>query len=160
MKVAISKPERKPSPNLTIYAGSLNSLFFCFYNCDKNTNVYYLGHPVYGCLFLFFWDRVSLCSPGCPGTHFVDQAGLKLSNPPASASQLWLFVTASQTNTYDHYLSLNIWLKKQTDKELCLGPLSNYAVQADPERMLLLPRPPEGWDYRCVSSHSTFLKEI
>jgi hypothetical protein len=25
-----------------------------------------------------FWDRVSLCSPGCPGTHFVDQAGLEL----------------------------------------------------------------------------------
>jgi hypothetical protein len=23
-----------------------------------------------------FRDRVSLCSPGCPGTHFVDQAGL------------------------------------------------------------------------------------
>jgi hypothetical protein len=33
-------------------------------------------------------DRVSLCSPGCPGTHFVDQAGLKLGNPPASASQV------------------------------------------------------------------------
>jgi hypothetical protein len=29
------------------------------------------------------WDRVSLCSPGCPGTHSVDQAGLKLRNPPA-----------------------------------------------------------------------------
>jgi hypothetical protein len=42
-------------------------------------------------LFLFglfcFRDRVSLCSPGCPGTHFVEQAGLKLRNPPASASQ-------------------------------------------------------------------------
>jgi hypothetical protein len=25
-----------------------------------------------------FRDRVSLCSPGCPGTHFVDQAGLEL----------------------------------------------------------------------------------
>jgi hypothetical protein len=37
-------------------------------------------------LFLFFWDRVSLYSPGCPGTHFVDQAGLELRNPPASAS--------------------------------------------------------------------------
>jgi hypothetical protein len=24
-------------------------------------------------LFLFFRDRVSLCSPGCPGTHSVDQ---------------------------------------------------------------------------------------
>jgi hypothetical protein len=23
-----------------------------------------------------FQDRVSLCSPGCPGTHSVDQAGL------------------------------------------------------------------------------------
>jgi hypothetical protein len=23
-------------------------------------------------------DRVSLCSPGCPGTHVVDQVGIKL----------------------------------------------------------------------------------
>jgi hypothetical protein len=37
---------------------------------------------------LVFQDRVSLCSPGCPGTHFVDQAGLELRNPPASASQV------------------------------------------------------------------------
>jgi hypothetical protein len=27
---------------------------------------------------LVFRDRVSLCSPGCPGTHSVDQAGLEL----------------------------------------------------------------------------------
>jgi hypothetical protein len=40
-------------------------------------------------LFCFvFRDRVSLCSPGCPGTHFVDQAGLELRNPPASASRV------------------------------------------------------------------------
>jgi hypothetical protein len=39
------------------------------------------------CLFVcLFRDRVSLYSPGCPGTHFVDQAGLELRNPPASAS--------------------------------------------------------------------------
>ena len=38
---------------------------------------------------LFFRDRVSLYSPGCPGTHSVDQAGgLELRNPPASASQV------------------------------------------------------------------------
>ena len=36
--------------------------------------------------FLVFRDRVSLYSPGCPGTHFVDQAGLELRNLPASAS--------------------------------------------------------------------------
>jgi hypothetical protein len=37
---------------------------------------------------LFFRDRVSLYSPGCPGTHFVDQAGLELRNLPASASRV------------------------------------------------------------------------
>jgi hypothetical protein len=37
-------------------------------------------------LVLVFRDRVSLYSPGCPGTHFVDQAGLELRNSPASAS--------------------------------------------------------------------------
>jgi hypothetical protein len=39
-------------------------------------------------MFLVFRDRISPCSPGCPGTHFVDQAGLELRNPPASASQV------------------------------------------------------------------------
>jgi hypothetical protein len=53
-------------------------------------------------VFYFFQDRVSLCSPGCPGTHSVDQAGLKLRDPAASASQVlglkectrttWLFL--------------------------------------------------------------------
>jgi hypothetical protein len=37
-------------------------------------------------LFFVFHDRVSLYSPGCAGTHFVDQAGLELRNLPASAS--------------------------------------------------------------------------
>jgi hypothetical protein len=62
-----------------------------------NVNIYsftiiYLFSSVFFCLFvcfvLFFRDRVSLCSPGCPGTHFVDQAGLELRNPPASASRV------------------------------------------------------------------------
>jgi hypothetical protein len=35
---------------------------------------------------MVFQDRVSPYSSGCPGTHFVDQAGLELRNPPASAS--------------------------------------------------------------------------
>jgi hypothetical protein len=35
-----------------------------------------------------FRDRVFPCSPGCPGTHSVDQAGLELRNPPVSASQV------------------------------------------------------------------------
>jgi hypothetical protein len=38
--------------------------------------------------FLVFGDKVFLYSLGCPGTHFLDQAGLELRNPPASASQV------------------------------------------------------------------------
>jgi hypothetical protein len=37
-------------------------------------------------LFFVFRDRVFLYSPGYPGTHSVDQAGLELRNLPASAS--------------------------------------------------------------------------
>jgi hypothetical protein len=40
------------------------TVFFCF--------VFF----VFCFVCLFFRDRVFLCSPGCPGTHFVDQAGL------------------------------------------------------------------------------------
>jgi hypothetical protein len=46
---------------------------------------------IYLFIYLFilvFRDRVSLYSPGCPGTHSVDQAGLELRNSPASASQV------------------------------------------------------------------------
>jgi hypothetical protein len=38
--------------------------------------------------FLVYLDRVFLCSPGCPETHSVDQAGLELRNLLASASQV------------------------------------------------------------------------
>jgi hypothetical protein len=38
--------------------------------------------------FLVFQDRVSLYNPGCPGPHFVDQAGLELRHLPASACQV------------------------------------------------------------------------
>ncbi|KRY62511.1 hypothetical protein T4D_13818, partial [Trichinella pseudospiralis] len=50
-------------------------------------------------------NRVSLCSPGCPGTHFVDQAGLELKYPPASASQvlgLKVCATTAQSRIYSY----------------------------------------------------------
>jgi hypothetical protein len=40
------------------------------------------------CLFgLVFWNRISLCGPGCPRTCFVDEAGLELRDLPAFASR-------------------------------------------------------------------------
>jgi hypothetical protein len=57
---------------------------------------------------LVFRDRVSLCSSGCPGTHFVDQAGLELRNPPASASQvLGLKVCATTPGQIATFKDLN-----------------------------------------------------
>jgi hypothetical protein len=71
----------------------------------------------------FFWggggvvvrDRVSLYSPGCPGTHFVDQTGLELRNLPASAAPVlglkacattpgfFLFKIEFMFNNYRHH---------------------------------------------------------
>jgi hypothetical protein len=64
---------------------------------DKNFKVFF---------FLVFRDRVSLCIPGCPGTHFVDQAGLELRNLPAFASQVLGLkaraTTACQILSFNH----------------------------------------------------------
>jgi hypothetical protein len=69
------------------YCGSIIVHFFCFV-----------------CLFFVFRDRVSLYSPGCPGTHSVDQAGLELRNPPASASRvLELKVCATTLGIIVHF---------------------------------------------------------
>jgi hypothetical protein len=48
----------------------------------------FLGFLGVFCFVLFSQDNVPLSSPGCPGTHFVDQAGFELRNPPASASRV------------------------------------------------------------------------
>jgi hypothetical protein len=61
------------------------------------------------CFFFFSRDRVSLYSLGCPGTHFVDQAGLELRNPSASASQvLGLKVSATTAWLQEDLLTLTI----------------------------------------------------
>jgi hypothetical protein len=54
------------------------------------------------CFLLFFQDRFSLCCSGCPGTQSVDQAGLELRNPPASASQV-LRLKACATTARQHF---------------------------------------------------------
>jgi hypothetical protein len=62
----------------------------------------FLRHRLFFFFFLVFRDKVSLCSPE---THFVDQAGLELRNPPASASQvLGLKVCATTARLFRHHL--------------------------------------------------------
>jgi hypothetical protein len=58
---------------------------------------------------LVFQDRVSPYSPACPGTHFVDQAGLELRNPPVSASRvLGLKACATTPSTKLEVIEANI----------------------------------------------------
>jgi hypothetical protein len=67
-----------------ILANGWHLTFFCF--VVGGGGGFFCFVFVFVFVFLVFQDRVSLCSPGCPGTHFVDQAGLELRNPPAPAS--------------------------------------------------------------------------
>ena len=50
--------------------------------------------PVFIYIYFYLrWGEVEtgfLCSPGCPGTHSVAQAGIKLRDLPASASASWV----------------------------------------------------------------------
>ena len=57
------------------------------YRSKKSFTFLFYSFCLFVCLFVF-QDRVSLYSPSCPGTHFGDQAGLELRNPPASVSQV------------------------------------------------------------------------
>ena len=59
----------------------LASLLFIKY---MNTFDYFFFY--FDLAWFSFQDRVSLCSPGCPGPHVVDQAGLKLRDLHVSAS--------------------------------------------------------------------------
>jgi hypothetical protein len=74
-------------------------------------------------LFLFFGGEGGqgfLCSSDCPGAHSLNQAGLELRNPPASASQvlglkvctarliliIFLFLNRNQNSQYINFSKL------------------------------------------------------
>jgi hypothetical protein len=67
---------------------------------------------------LAFQDRVPLNSSGCPGTHFVDQAGLELRNLPDSASRvLGLKACATTTRSELYILKTKNYLDSSQKKK-------------------------------------------
>ena len=64
----------------------------------------FLSFLFFSFLFFFFFDKVSLCSHGCPGTHLVDQSGLEPGTsqplPPESAGIKDLHHTTLQDNSF------------------------------------------------------------
>ena len=65
-------------------------------------------YSVPSCILLLSWDRVSLCNPGCPGTHSVNWAVLEFRDLPASASQVLGLKVCTTT------AQLHITILKQT----------------------------------------------
>lgn len=61
---------------------------------------------------MYFQDRISLCSPGIPGTHSVDQASLELRDPPASASGV-LGIEDVHCSPWTVHLAGNAFKKKK-----------------------------------------------
>jgi len=72
-------------------------------------------------LFIYFQDRVSLCDPGGPRGHSVDQVGLKLRNPPASASWVLGLKSCAPSVQLNHF-------KKQKQNKKKKQQLLNCAV--------------------------------
>jgi hypothetical protein len=74
-----------------------------------------------------------VCSPGCPGTHFVDQVGLELRNLPFSASQvLGLKACATTTWLLLDFLKGRQWLGVQL--VLLYSELSYHSHLPGPQR--------------------------
>jgi hypothetical protein len=88
--------------------------------------------------FLVFRDRVSLCSLGCPGIHFVDQVGLELRNLPASASRvLGLWITTMPSFFFPLPFLVKKKKKKRGTKAFILFACMN--VSASHACLILMP---------------------
>jgi hypothetical protein len=68
--------------------------------------------------FLFLRQGFS-CSPGCPGTHSIDQAGLELRNLPASASRVLGLKACATTAQLNGFLNIFFFSLSFIDSHLC-----------------------------------------
>ena len=90
------------------YIFNINNLYLLGTYSRMNFMGYYLvGFFLFVCfLFFVFRDRVSLYSPSCPGTHFIDQAGLDRKWTQKSAC---LCVSAGIKGVW-HHAQLPSWI--------------------------------------------------
>ena len=82
---------------------------------------YLFGWLVFLLLFCFcYWDMVSLCGPGCPRTHSVDQAGLN------SQRYRYLWFPYAGIQGMHHLIHLSIWFFEST---ISLTPICTTHAQ-------------------------------
>jgi hypothetical protein len=66
-----------------------------------------LSAPYRSFFLFFYWDEGPLWSPGCPGTHYVDPAGLELRGlPDAVSPECWGQMCAPQPSCHTPEMAL------------------------------------------------------
>ncbi len=65
-------------------SSAFDIFIFIFFYCGWSqlfelSNIFIVIISLFVCLFVVFQHRVSLCTLVCPGTHFVDKTGLRLT---------------------------------------------------------------------------------
>lgn len=84
-------------------------------------------------LSLNFQDRVFLCYPGCPELTSVDQAGLKLTGPPASAWVLKIRGVGSRNSGTVCAFSTHNPQQQMKPKKICTSHCTHMTFeQANP----------------------------
>jgi hypothetical protein len=91
-------PGQSRLDNAILIAVYCRVFWLVFYNVDR----------LNWSLFLFVWNKVSLRSPGCPGTHSVDQAGFRLRDLPAPAFRVLGLKVCTSVSDKSCYQSLDI----------------------------------------------------
>jgi hypothetical protein len=83
-------------------------------------------------LLFIFQDRFYLCSPGCPGTHSIDQAGLGLRD--TYASTFWVLTKGGHCHCMLELTSFARVAGQQVQESTCFSAHSfggwNSGLQA------------------------------
>ena len=112
-------------------------MIYYHYQIHSSLPIFLYEIAIVWCFVLLnFWDRYSLYSPGCPGTHSVDHAGLEIRNLLASASQvlgLKACATTAQLKQPYSELHFNFWCHELHRPILYFHSMRNELVF--------------GWDY-------------
>jgi hypothetical protein len=82
-------------------------------------------------IYLFIWFFETGFRPGCPGTHFVDQAGLELRNTPASASQVLGLKACTTMPSFLNFLYVKLYIIHSSVETLSLSRVSVLAAAED-----------------------------
>jgi hypothetical protein len=97
---------------------------------DNKINSRFRIFSFYSFFFLVFQDRVPLCSPGSPGTHSVDQAGLKLRNLPASASQVLELKSCTTTVGLEYFHIIYFLIEKKINLNVKIRQVPEFKFMA------------------------------